>query len=358
MGGRAFLESMPDAIFPRLPPETYFALKERLKLLLETIYQRVSVPREAPEKYDYGDIDFTVVNPIIPHESAPSATLSAIGAAKVIANPGTSNYALRLRDLFPEESDNKYVQVDVHICPDEADLERVLFWHGYGDLGMIVGSMIRSYGLSAGTSGIKIMKVPDGIQPYLLAMQPSDIMPFLELTLERWEQGFATRMEAFEWVSTSILFNPKRLEPPGDKGNAASRNTKSRHRDGRAMYQQFLEWASQQSARSDVPASKEEAISRALDFYGKRQAYDETIELAHRRKKNKAVWGQGRVKEWLELEDTPEGWGAAKAVMREVRKRANGEEGVAALGDEEAVKRYVVDCAREMGIGQQRCLGA
>jgi hypothetical protein len=52
-----------EAAFPRLPPTVYEALKGRLLPRISELYTYVSVPKEAPEKEDYGDLDFLVAGP-------------------------------------------------------------------------------------------------------------------------------------------------------------------------------------------------------------------------------------------------------------------------------------------------------
>jgi len=41
------------------------------------------------------------------------------------------------------------------VCSDQAEWERVVFFHAYGDLGMILGLIARNNGLTLGTGGLK-----------------------------------------------------------------------------------------------------------------------------------------------------------------------------------------------------------
>ena len=54
MGGSAF-NSLPPGSFPRIPPTAYKDLKARLKPALDSLYEYVAVPTEAPEKADHGE---------------------------------------------------------------------------------------------------------------------------------------------------------------------------------------------------------------------------------------------------------------------------------------------------------------
>ena len=98
MGGNAFGTILPAIAFPRMPPPIYRALKRDMLAKISGFYDYVSVPREAPEKDDYGDLDFVVTDPkpaygsSVPHE----VIKQAIGAKYVNAMEGnrTSNYAV------------------------------------------------------------------------------------------------------------------------------------------------------------------------------------------------------------------------------------------------------------------------
>jgi hypothetical protein len=65
MGGNAFGTILEASSFPRLPPAVYAALKSRLLPKMQSLYSFVAIPIEAPEKSDYGDLDFVVACPKI-----------------------------------------------------------------------------------------------------------------------------------------------------------------------------------------------------------------------------------------------------------------------------------------------------
>jgi hypothetical protein len=174
MGGKAFLSLLPNATFPRLPPAVYASLKSSLLLRLTPLFQYVGVPHEAPEKVDHGDVDFIVACPHNPTPIGHEEIKRALGASACIpsAQPddkGTHNFALRLADLVPPqptdaepasvEASERYVQVDVNIRKDVLDWENVMFFHAYGDLGMLIGRLAASVGLHLGELGLKVSHV-------------------------------------------------------------------------------------------------------------------------------------------------------------------------------------------------------
>jgi hypothetical protein len=103
MGGSAFSAIMEASSFPRLRPAVYAALKLRLLPRIQSLYSFVAVPIEAPEKLDYGDLDFVVACPkvdVIPGNdvSIHEVVQQAIDARFVNPSPkdgnGTSNFAV------------------------------------------------------------------------------------------------------------------------------------------------------------------------------------------------------------------------------------------------------------------------
>jgi hypothetical protein len=173
MGGKAFLSILPNATFPRLSPTVYASLKSSLLPRLTPLFQYVDVPREAPEKQDHGDVDFIVACPHTSASSGHEEIKRALGASASIPSGqpdggGTHNFALRLTDLIPPqptedaepvETSEIYIQVDVNIRNDAQDWENVMFFHAYGDLGMLIGRLAANVGLHLGELGLKVSYV-------------------------------------------------------------------------------------------------------------------------------------------------------------------------------------------------------
>ena len=152
MGGRAFLEKLPGATFPRMDPLTYQLLKARHLEQLRQIFHLIGVPHEAPEKSSYGDIDYIVCSPLDTSSSRPEELKNALGAVHCIRNDHTLNLAIPLQG----GDASMFYQVDINQCQDQDMWERTIFFHGYGDLGMIMGLMARVNGLSLGLNGLKV----------------------------------------------------------------------------------------------------------------------------------------------------------------------------------------------------------
>ncbi|KAJ7847566.1 hypothetical protein B0H14DRAFT_2583460 [Mycena olivaceomarginata] len=59
-----------------------------------------------------------------------------------------------------KETDNQgdiFDQINMHVCTDKAEWERIHFFHSNGDLGIILGLVAPNKGLALGSKGLKIL---------------------------------------------------------------------------------------------------------------------------------------------------------------------------------------------------------
>lgn len=359
MGGKAFLSLLPDTTFPRLAPTVYASVKSSLLLRLTPLFQYVGVPHEAPEKQDYGDVDFVVAGPHagIGHEEIKNA----LGANVCMpsAQPdgrGTHHFALRLAALVPcqptgaeqvtaetEKRGDVYVQVDVNIRKDAQDWENVMFFHAYGDLGMIMGRLAASVGLHLGELGLKMTSqalVPTHSSTFTLSTSIPDIVSFFGLSMERREAGFATQHEAFEWVASSRFYVPGQISDPASRAKS---------RSNRSMYQAYFHWndaRAKATAENDClslqtqdTSNRETVIQtigrEALVFFGKQEEYDALVQDNEQRLRYKAMWNGRKVGEWTGWN----GWLVGK--LMKFMKQSVGEQKIGQMNEEE-LKQHVL----------------
>lgn len=370
MGGKAFLSLLPDKTFPRLTPTVYASLKSSLLPRLTPLFQYVGVPHEAPEKPDFGDVDFVVACPNA--DIGHGGIKNALGASACIpsAQPdgrGSHHFALRLADVVPSqttgaeqataETSDVYVQVDVNIRKDVQDWENAMFFHAYGDLGMIMGRLAASVGLHVGELGLKMSSqalVPTHSPTFLLSTSMPDIMSFLGLSMERWEAGFATQHEAFEWIASS------RFYVPGHISNPASR---AKSRSSRPMYQAYFQWneaRAKAAAETDCPCPQEQETDdrealiqttgqEALVYFGKQEEHDALVQDNERRLRIKAMWNGTKVGEWTSWS----GWLVGR-LMKHMRQTV-GEEKIGEMTEDE-LKEQVLQAKEiiESELAQER----
>ncbi|OSX59813.1 hypothetical protein POSPLADRAFT_1149832 [Postia placenta MAD-698-R-SB12] len=252
MGGNAFRGKLSTALFPRMSPHTYQALRARLLPLVQSQFESVAVPREAPEKVDHGDLDFVVTRPR--PGTSPSTVQKVLRATHSIPQEGnrTSNYA-----------------IPANAFDLGAEWERILFLHSYGDTGMIFGVLARMAGLSLNVHGLKVrLLIPR--TTFHLTSSLQDILAFYGLSKSRWNEAFETQRDVFEWVAMSPLFDAQRIVPSDrthDRGRKA--------RGARSMFQNFLDFAQERAVAASLdgnasPSAKPRITQDdALRFFGK-----------------------------------------------------------------------------------------
>ncbi|KAJ7127127.1 hypothetical protein C8R44DRAFT_702136 [Mycena epipterygia] len=374
MGGSAFSAILPASALPRIPPAVYRAVKARLTPRLQSLYFIVSTPYEAPEKENHGDIDFLCCEPLSGEADVPYEQVQAIlGAKHVVPMAGnrTSSYGVPIErgewEAFGHgsdeearrraaESDNQqeiYYQVDVHVCADKAEWERIHFFHGYGDLGMILGLVARNKGLALGSKGLKIPHPPR--PPFDLCENMDEILQYMGLSMEQWKGGFQKKQQVFEWVRTSSLFDPARFQTEG-------RGFK-KVKPERKMYAQFVEWVKEQqqhrdgseSASSHGTLDKEEQIQHALKYFGKKKQFDTLAREDADKARLKEVFNGTNVRSWMGL--TGEQWKELKMAMDQVRQWVGGEPGILKVLDEkgeEGIKELVLRAKDKLSVrGEQ-----
>ncbi|KDQ25790.1 hypothetical protein PLEOSDRAFT_62019 [Pleurotus ostreatus PC15] len=373
MGGKAFKNLQPSA-FPRMPPPVYRDLKARIQTTLSKLYELVQVPIEAPEKKDYGDLDLIVAHPKQKPELAadnadtvsPDIVHAAIGARHSIFMGGyrTSNYAvpiapgqwaalgcgskeeecrlqlkmdlIAIKDEDGEEIEKDgelYYQVDVHVCPDEAEWKRNVFFNSHGDMGMILGVIIRNHGLHLGVHGLKMPDPPNS--PLHLSDDFSDILRFMGISATLPLTSFGTRQEVFRWIAGSRLFDPTRFRSTGTGF--------SKVKQERAMYHDFVRWAEELSkidvggtnTRFRPRGNHQDVRSEALDFFSKREAFEARAAEQATRTRLKSVWSGHQVRDWANM---GEHWKGVKLIMDAVRAELGGDAAILQTMDKEGEK--------------------
>ncbi|KAF8798935.1 hypothetical protein BYT27DRAFT_7202663 [Phlegmacium glaucopus] len=364
MGGSAFGAVLEAAVFPRIPPIVYNDLKARLFPKLAELYTWVGIPIEAPEKLNHGDLDFLVAAPKTQSAESLSHQMikETLGATFMIPMEGnrTSNYAVPISpgEWAPfghsaEEDDKRskvndgqiFYQVDVHVCMDKDEWDRIMFYHSYGDLGMILGVVGRNAGLSFGSKGLKLPDPP--YPPFDLSESFDDIIRFFGLSLSTYDTGFKTKLAIFEWVATSRLFDAKRFRSEG------SGFTKVKPE--RKMYAEFVEWVGKQRNMSECGQSQRLVLGEtqatvqveALVFFKKKEAYDALVLERSNRIRLKEIFSGSIVRDWADMGGY---WKGVKLIMDEVRVRLGGEEGILTFlnkNGEQGLKDFVIQVKEE-----------
>ncbi|KAI6869334.1 hypothetical protein KC338_g3534 [Hortaea werneckii] len=297
MGGKAFAlasaEGSPRLPTPRMTPEVYHHLKvictNRLRSCLPAC-TKVATLTEAPEKSDYGDVDFIISHPTKSASSAPdlSDLANAIGAAGFILHgPKTASFAVpQDGSMHPEravryhlQSDGSqelhrsnqlsgklYAQIDLELVEDEF-FDWHTFYASYGDMSSLLGHIVRNLGFTCSDRGLWLrlqelddckrqpipLNIADKDGTIFLSHDKIQVMRFLTLDAEVYEKGLATQQELFEWVGKCRLINWEAIDIRRDNADERRREEK------RGVFKAFLnDWlpANRPSAMtSDTMAS-------------------------------------------------------------------------------------------------------
>lgn len=338
MGGNAFSEQLPAAIFPRMPPAFYNSLKARVIPRLEALYGLVAVPPEAPGKPNYGDLDISVCQPKNVKEGVPLSecvTLAeierAVGSSYSIPQPGdrTSHFAVPVHQdevhhfeinreaakAGQKDPEQLYVQIDIHFCGSEENLRSRLLFQSYGELGMILGALAKTVGFTWSTSGLSLSRyktyIPNPPSTRLTTSQP-EIFEFFDLPLDVHARGFATNQEVFDWAAGSRFFEPHKLLPAMKA---------FRFKGERKMYQEFVDYLKSLIASAkpqkflDVSAIQDEALS----LFGKRKEFDDKVREMYLQCEVNKVFDGNMVKEWTGIPQKH--WRDLKAITDAMRDR-------------------------------------
>ncbi len=312
MGGNAF-----DHL-KRLDADEYVQYEKEVCGYLATVYTTFSPIRYYHQKPSFGDMDVVVADPRLNHTDF-EVFLARIGADDVFYNKDI--YSFRYRDF----------QVDlIHVQPQF--YKTAQFYFAYNDLNNLVGRVAHKFGVKFGWDGLTYqIRTESGhrAQKLQLSTDPAEIYAFLGYDYARWEQGFDTLEDIFNFVTGSPYFNPELYALENLNHLNRTRNRK------RKTYTQFLEWLAEREAELQ---HKTHAFHRdkslyliklhnafpAADLLGQLKDYAN----AHRaHEARKAKFNGKRVQEWTGL--TGKALGQAIATFKQH------------IGDEKAYTEYL-----------------
>ncbi|KAF2852022.1 hypothetical protein T440DRAFT_49866 [Plenodomus tracheiphilus IPT5] len=297
MGGLAFVNytgsNGKPVHTPRMPPEVYRQVAHDCQIKLEALFERVYIPRDAPAKADYGDIDFLVEGIRQPTTTNIwTAIMNVLSAHLHLPNGESHSYAV----AHPTIAD-AYVQVDVELSPgngttDSTELfQWTLFMKGDSDLLQIIGIAHRSLGLTCNDRGFHV-RVQE-IEPYnkksaliFLTRDPVKAMEFYGFDVPKYQAGFADETDLFGWASSSRFFSRDIFEHRVEKANDRSRQAK------RPMYRRFVEeyMPAHPHRGTTTTITRQEVLQEALQFFDKHAEYEEMMRGHRLKEAEEDLW--------------------------------------------------------------------
>ncbi|KAH8731741.1 hypothetical protein GQ44DRAFT_697970 [Phaeosphaeriaceae sp. PMI808] len=303
MGGLVFANDINAAgkpvRTPRMPPELYKRLSAEFHEKLQTLFDRVVVPRDAPAKADYGDIDYLV-------EGIKLDTLARVdiwrkvkllfGAELEVSRGGSHSYAVPHPEIL-----GAYVQIDVELSPGNGipDGRELFEWTKFiksdSDLLQIIGVSHRPLGLVCNDQGLHVRV--EEIEPYnkkkallFLTRDPNRAIEFYGLDSARYWAGFTDETDLFDWATSGRFFCSTVFEQRIEKSNDRSRQAK------RPMYARFVEnYMPAHAHQNDSNIwTRQEVLDEALKMFDRQLEYNAMLQEHRFKEAEEDLWKEMR----------------------------------------------------------------
>lgn len=297
MGGKVFenckmANGRPPQV-PRMSPELYQKMIAKCQPQLEDLFRNVVIPRDAPNKADYGDIDFLVegLRSPVPDQELWEKTKTALGAELYICRNQSQSFGVPHQDI-----QGAFVQVDVELSPgngthENADLfEWTKFMKGDGDLLQIIGIAHRPLGLTCNDRGLHVRL--EQIEPYdkkkallFLTRDPQRAMQFYGFDTRKYNDGFRSENEMFDWVAAGRFFSSELFERRVEKSDDRARQLK------RPSYRRFVEEYMPRITRvSAKPWTRQDVLHEAIRTFDVQAEYDAMLAAHDAKDAEEQLW--------------------------------------------------------------------
>lgn len=164
----------------------------------------------------------------------------------------------------------KHFQFDLIVTPHD-DMEASYFYFSYNDFGNLIGRIGHKLGLKIAHDGLKLVvrhkaRSDHILKEIVVTKDSRQALDVLGLDRQRYEQGFDSLEDIFDYVASSKYFDPEIY-------SLEHRSATSRIRDKkRATYNAFLRWV----ADTKPKANHEFGEKSELGGYSLRMPYYET----------------------------------------------------------------------------------
>lgn len=308
MGGHAFANGPSPLPTPRMPPDVYRVLRDHYLHLLSGLYTQIATPIEAPRKASYGDIDILVSRPKSTSISIESIG-KMLGAERITSISGspTTSFALPYPNV-PQQ----YVQLDIHLFPPGV-FHWQLFHQSHADLWSLLGTTIRSVGLTANNNGlhVRIQTIEDLNRKgalLFLTCDPNAVLDFLGLDEDAYKQPFESVESMYRYVCKCRFFSHEAYLRAELKASDRKRMAQ------RELYRIFVEdWLPEnaqlvaQQRDKNAHFSREYVLKEALNRFGKREEYERRGE-EWTKERDRLLTKQHRKADAAELEEYAFAW--------------------------------------------------
>jgi hypothetical protein len=321
MGGIAFQQAVasgnPTLNTPRMSPEKYQTLKIIYLAKMRVLFpeSRVEALKEAPQKTDYGDLDLLVSSDEdldgvrlatnlgatgfihinskrcilgVPQDGAESPS-PPIQYHETHASAGTK------RPLPAQPTEEEYAQIDIEVVPPRL-FEWHAFYESYGDMSGLLGQLVSNLGFTVNDKGLILrlkelddgkalgyMRLADKDGMVFLSDEPKQVMTFLGLDSDRYDRGFDTMDDFYEWLARSRLLTDDYVQNLGHrrKNTPRQRQKETKRSIIGNFFHEYLPAhrpvdEAEDSIILDLATRRLQWQCEALAFFDKRDLHDRT----------------------------------------------------------------------------------
>lgn len=181
----------------------------------------INALRDLPDKETFGDLDLIYTNNSINNVLQLVITIFNPVEIEINGDVLSFSYVLNVNDYF---------QIDL-IKVKNYDMAN--FYMSYGDIGNILGRIIKKQNLTFGHEGMWLNYKNNKI---ILLDNPKEICDFLELDYNKWKYGFNDMFDIFNWIINCKYFSKNIF-------NISKLNSTYRHRlKIRPMFLEFYKY--------------------------------------------------------------------------------------------------------------------
>ena len=241
MGGKA----LKNIETKRCNQTEYFKIVNEVGINLYSLGLKNSIIPHYKAKEDFGDADFLV-------ETCPNIV-------EKIKKHFPINDCYNNGNVF--SFDYKNFQIDlIFVFPIDFYMSYV--YYSYNDLGALIGRMARMLNLVYSPQGLKLKIYSNDysrkIDTIILSKNPEQIYSVLDLDFKRWQKGFYSLEDIFNFISKSKFFHYNTFDD--DKVPYESRKRDNQRRNYRIFKDWIKEHSSLFTTKKFYDLSREESV--------------------------------------------------------------------------------------------------
>jgi len=170
-------------------------LYEKIKsLILEKLlsYNNFITVIEMPEKETFGDLD--ILYEFKMGMNIHDIVYELFSPKEVFLNGDIFSFSYQINET-------EYFQIDLIKVKN---IQMAQLYYGYGDIGSIIGRILKKNELTFGQDGMWLIYEDEKI---ILLDNPIEICKFLDIDYKEWESEFKTKIDVFNWIIKCKYFD-------------------------------------------------------------------------------------------------------------------------------------------------------